>query len=75
MSEVRKLNLLEKIGFPILRYKNFLITQYLTNSTKNKFNNNQKEQINILQINEAHDGNTTMNEIKNADKTKDIDSE
>ena len=59
MSEVRKLELLEKIGFPIQRYKNYLENKYRESPEKNE----QQKLINILKINEEHDGNTTMNEI------------
>ncbi len=40
MSEVRKLELLEKIGFPIRRYKN-----YLENLYQNDVNKNQEENV------------------------------
>ena len=39
MSEVRKLELLEKIGFPIQRFKNYLENQYQENPEKNQGEN------------------------------------
>ena len=63
MSEVRKLELLEKIGLPILRFKNYLENQYRESLVKNQPENEKFKLINILEINEEHDGNTTMNEI------------
>ena len=74
MSEVRKLELLERIGFPILRYKNYLENQYQESPEKNQADNDKLKQINILEINEEHDGNTTMNEIQDDNKTINFDS-
>ena len=39
MSEVRKLELLEKIGFPIPRLKNYLENQYRESFLKNQTEN------------------------------------
>ena len=51
MSEVRKLELLEKIGLPILRFKNYLENQYRESLVKNQPENEKFKLINILEIN------------------------